>query len=385
MIFLGVHFSLLELLLAIVLLLAFVIQLYYYLYFFRGVIRHNKYSIKEKLEYNEMEEGVSVIICAKDEEENLRRFLPLILEQDYPNYEVIVVNDGSIDNTKEYLDFLKESYPHLRTSFVPLGATNLSTKKLGISLGVKAAKNELLLFTDADCMPKNDQWIKTMVRNFTNKTEFVIGYGGYFEQEGFLNKLIKYDTLFIAMQYLGMAFRGKTYMAVGRNMAYRKSTFNALGGFVGTLNLKSGDDDLLINKGATKTNVRIETHENSTTWSEPNTRFDAWLNQKRRHLAVANRYTNASKVRIGIEPLTRGLFYLTLILISFFGNWYTVALTSFLFVIRYILQLTTINQVSNILKDRKFYFSILLFDILLPLISFKLMFLEKKRKTIPWK
>ncbi len=385
MTFLGIHFSFLELFLAVVLLLAFGVQLYYYLYYFRGVIRHNKRSSQGKIEYNELEEGVSIIICARDEEENLKRFLPLVLEQDYPNYEVIVVNDASIDNTEDYLDKMKESYPYLRTSFIPTGATNLSTKKLGLSLGIKAAKNELLLFTDADCIPKSNQWIKKMMRNFTDETEFVIGYGGYSQRAGFLNKLIKYDTLFIAMQYLGMAFYHKTYMGVGRNMAYRKSTFNALGGFAGTLNLKSGDDDLLINKGAKKGNVRIETHTNSTTWSEPNTNFDSWLNQKRRHLSVSNRYTKSSKIRVGMEPVTRGLFYLTLILISFWGNWYIILMAGLLFLVRYILQFTTINRVSKILGDRRFYLSVLLFDVLLPLISFKLMFFEKKNKNIRWK
>ncbi len=384
MIFFGIYFSYVELVLGITLLFFLGVQLYYYLYYFRGVIRHNKRSNQGKLQYNEKEEGISVIICARDEHDNLKRYLPLILEQDYPNYEVIVINDASIDDTEDYLDKMKESYPHLRTSFVPSGATNLSTKKLGLSLGIKAAKNELLLFTDADCVPKTNQWIRKMAQNFTDKTEFVIGYGGYNQKEGFLNKLIKYDTLFIAMQYLGMAFHGKTYMAVGRNMAYRKSTFNALGGFAGTLNLKSGDDDLLINKGAKKDNVRIETHTSSTTWSEPNKSFSSWLNQKRRHLSVSNRYTKESKINIGIEPFSRGLFYLTLLITLFFGNLYTIAIAGFIFIIRYIVQLITINKVSKILGDRRFYFSILLFDIVLPLISFKLMFLEKKR-NINWK
>ncbi len=380
-----IRFSSLEIIFIVALSLLLLVQLYYYLYYFRGIIRNKKREEKGRNDYSTSEEGVSVIICAKNEAENLRKFLPTVLEQDYPNYEVIVVDDASQDGTEDYLKLTQKSYPHLRSTFVPMGATNLSTKKLAISLGIKAAKNDILLFTDADCVPEGKDWIRKMTRNFTDNIDFVLGYGGYLNRGGFLNKMIRYDTLFIAIQYLGMAFHQKAYMGVGRNMAYRKSTFNKLKGFAGTLNIQSGDDDLLVNKGANSSNTRIETDKESVTWSEPKVRFRVWLNQKRRHLSVSDRYNQESKIRLAIEPITRGLFYTTMILTFVYGSVYAIAVTSFIFLLRYLIQLITINSVAKIFGEKKFFLSIPFFDMLLPLISLKLMFFEKKNKNIRWK
>ena len=255
--FSELDFSWIELILLAVFLVAFAFQLYYYVRYFLGIWRHNRRIKKGKVKYLTNQPPVSIVICARDEEENLRKFLPFIMEQNYPEYEVIVVNDGSMDNTDDYLSLMTKQHPNLHTTFVPIGATNVSTKKLGLTLGVKAAKYDFILFTDADCMPEGADWISSMVRNFTPTTEFVLGYGGYFKRKGLLNKLIKYDTLFVAIQYLGMAAAHRPYMGVGRNLAYRSDTFFRLKGFATTLHVQSGDDDLMVNRGATSENTAI--------------------------------------------------------------------------------------------------------------------------------
>ncbi|NLO71793.1 MAG: glycosyltransferase [Porphyromonadaceae bacterium] len=387
--FYGFEFSYLDIGLAALLLFFFGIQMYYYFRYFRGVIRHQKKEKKDKLTFNNEQTPVSVVICARDEEENLRKFLPFFLEQDYPSYEVIVVNDASFDNTDDYLSLMMKSYPNLRTTFVPDGTTNLSTKKLGITLGIKAAKNELILLTDADCMPEGKDWITNLVRNFTPETEFVLGYGGYLQKKGFLNKLIKYDTLFVAIQYLGMAEAKRPYMGVGRNLAYRRETFFKMKGFAGTLNLQSGDDDLLVNRGATNTNTRIEVSADSVTWSEPKRTFKQWYAQKERHLSVSDKYNKKSKIRLAVEPISRGLFYLSVIGVIAFGvlsyNWITVGFGGTFFLIRYALQLFTINKSAKVLGERRFYLTIPYFDIVLPLISLFILIFGKKNRKIRWK
>ena len=166
---------------------------------------------------------VSVIICAHNESENLRRFLPLILEQNYDEYEVIIVNDGSCNNTERLIKELQKDYHNLYITNIPQETRIISHKKLAITVGIKAAKNEILLFTDADCRPLTPNWISSMVRNFDNDTEFVLGHGNYYRQKGFVSKMVSYDTLTIAMQYMGFAMLGCPYMGVGRNMAYRKT------------------------------------------------------------------------------------------------------------------------------------------------------------------
>ncbi len=372
-----------------ILLLAFAVQLYYYLRYFAGVSRHRRREMKGKLEHSEQQPPVSVIICARDEEENLRKFLPFILEQNYPDYEVIVVNDGSTDGTEDYLAFMTKQNGRLRTTFVPEGAQNISTKKLGLTLGIKAAKNDLLLFTDADCMPEGEHWMASIVRNFDEDTEFVLGYGGYLKRKGLLNKMIKYDTLFVAMQYLGMAAAGKPYMGVGRNLAYRKETFFRMKGFASNLHLKSGDDDLLVNRGANRANTRIEVQAEGTTWSEPKTTFRSWLAQKERHLSVSHAYNKKSKLRLGLEPLTRGLFYLSLIASVALGvilqNWIIVGIAGLIFIARYLLQFFIVNKASKLLGDRKFYGGLLFFDIFIPLLNMSVLLFGKKNKNIMWK
>lgn len=388
MIVYGFEFSVFELILFSFLLLFFIHQLYYYIRYLRAVLRHRKKIAKQKINFDERNLPVSIIICAKNELDNLRKFLPFVLTQDYPQYEVIVVNDGLGEATELLLSDLKKDHPHLRTTFVPDGTSNLSTKKLAITLGVKAAKYEWLLLTDADCMPEDKTWISRMARNFTQGTEFVLGYGAYFQEKGFLNRLISYDTLFNGLQYLGFALAGKPYMGVGRNMAYRKEMFFRQKGFAATLGLRSGDDDLLVNAAANAFNTRVEIATDSVTWSEPERRFKDWFFQKERHLSVASYYTPKSKFRLAIEPATRGLFYASLIFVFVFGNIITQAAALLLFLLRLTTQYIVINSSAKHFGQKYFVFTLPLFDIILPVFSLFIMTFGRmgaKAKNIKWR
>jgi len=381
-------FSYIELIAFGILSIAFLYQLYFYLRYLNGVLRLRTKTYKNKISFSVEQPPVSVIICAKDEEDNLRQFLPFILNQDYPDFEVIVINDGSTDDTETLLNNLCVEYPNLRTTFVPVGARNLSTKKLGLTLGIKAAKNELMLFTDADCMPEDTRWIANMARNFTPQTDFILGYGAYLNKKGFVNRLITYDTLFIALQYMGMAISGKPYMGVGRNLAYRKETFFLNKGFASTLNLISGDDDLLVNKASNSRNTKVEISPESITWSEPNTTFKGWFFQKERHLSVSSYYKASSKFRLSLEPLTRGLFYTALIVSFLFGNIVTLAASALLFIIRIVIQLIILNKSSRHFGERRYIFLMPVFDIFLPLVNLYILTIGRITsggKTVRWK
>lgn len=384
----GFSFSLLELIVFGVLLLAFTYQLYFYFRYLYGVLRYKNKIKNNKVTFLTEQPPVSVVICAKDEVENLRKFLPFVLQQDYPDFEVIVINDGSTDETDILLKDFCEKYSNLRTTFVPVEAKNISTKKLGLTLGIKAAKNEWLLFTDADCMPEDKTWIACMARNFDKKTEFVLGYGAYFHKKGLLNKLITFDTLFIALQYLGMAVNKKPYMGVGRNMAYPKETFFDHKGFASTLQLASGDDDLMVNQASTATNTRVEISAESITWSEPNTTFRGWFFQKERHLSVSSFYNGISKLRLSLEPMTRGIFYISLLVSLLFGNLITVIAAAVLFLARYIVQLVVVNGSAKHFGERKYILTLPVFDIFLPLVSLYIFTIGRatsKGKNVRWK
>jgi len=381
-------FSLIELIAFGILSIAFIYQLYFYLRYMNGVLRLRSNINKDKISFLTDQPPVSVIICAKDEADNLRQYLPLILQQNYPDFEVIVINDGSTDETETLLNNLCVEYQNLRTTFVPVGVRNRSTKKLGLTLGIKAAKNDLLLFTDADCMPEDSMWVSRMARNFTPETDFILGYGAYLHKKGFLNRLITFDTLFIALQYMGMAISGKPYMGVGRNLAYRKETFYAHKGFASTLNLISGDDDLFVNQSGNSKNTKVEISPDSITWSEPNTTFSGWFYQKERHLSVSSYYKFSSKFRLSLEPFTRGLFYAAMILSFVVGNLITMIATATLLLIRLILQLIILNKSAKHFGERKYIFLLPIFDIFLPLVNLYILTIGRttsKGKSVRWK
>lgn len=388
----GLEIPFFPFVLGLVLLLTFFFQVLFYLIHMRVVLRNNKLARKGKLEYSKEQPPVSVIICARDETENLRKYLPEVLKQDYPDYEVIVVNDGGNEETEILLRDMKLDYPHLRSTFVPDGTTNLSTKKLALTLGIKAARHEWLLFTDADCVPESKGWIAAMARNFLPGTDFVLGYGAYIQEKGFLSKLITYDTLFLGLQFLGFARKGLPYMGVGRNLAYRKSVFFERKGFASTLHLRSGDDDLMVNHAARKNNTRIETSKDSITWSVQKTNLRSWLYQKERHLSVSVFYRSITKVALFIEPFTRGLFYLTSIAMFVWGalnlNYVFPAFALLLLLLRYLIQLLVLNKSSKYFGGRTYRLSLLLLDMILPLITLHIFIfgrMGKKSAKLNWK
>lgn len=374
---------------AVLLTISFIFQLYFYLRYYTAVGRHLRLSKKGKIPYRTDAPPVSIIICAKNEQENLKNFLPHVLEQDYPNFEVIVVNDGSYDNSEDILCNMRNKYSHLYFTSMPKDSRIISRKKLAITVGIKAAKNDILLFTDADCMPVSNQWIKLMVRNFTPGVEFVIGYGGYFNKPKFINCLINYDTLFIGNQFLSFAKCNKPYMGVGRNMAYLKETFYNRKGFAGLLHIPSGDDDLLINTTATKKNTRIEVDPMSITLSEPKSKWIEWWRQKRRHLTTVPLYSEKSKFLLGLEPFTRGLFYLSILLgIILFPHNNSLLLYSLLLVLlRYCIQLVILNKRAQKWKSRPLILMPIIGDIFLPITTFILLVsskLTRKKRRYSW-
>lgn len=366
--------------LLMLLLAAFCAQLFIYVRYYTGIVRHNA----EKQPADIQQPPVSVIICARDETENLEHFLPLVLEQDYPDYEVIVVNDGASEETDMLLARLKQLYPHLRDTYTPETTDVISRKKLGLTIGIKAAKNELLLFTDADCRPASANWITEMAARFDSNTEFVLGYGGYAPRNTLLSRLISYDTLTIAIQYLGFAYCGKPYMGVGRNLAYRRSTFFAHKGFAGSLHIASGDDDLLVNRLANGKNTRFVATASGSTISTPKTTFAQWYRQKERHLAVAPLYNTESRRMVSAEPVTRALFYGLTVAICCTSGLLAIMCTLIMCLLRYIFQAIVINKTAAQLGERRFYLTILPFDIFLPLFTLFLLIFGRK-KNLKWK
>lgn len=326
-----------------------------------------------------------MIVCARNEAMNLRMYLQALLEQDYSKYEVIVVNDGSQDSTQDVLDEYLIKYPNLRLTFVPVEARIISSKKLALTLAVKAAKYDILLLTDADCRPETRNWIREMSAPFADKNiDVVLGYSPYFSEHWWINDIIRYDTLFNGLHYLGRAILKHPYMGVGRNLAYRKSAFLSAHGFSGLLSFRAGDDDLLVNRIATGKNTTVVLSRDSLCWSVPETGLKSWLQQKKRHLSVAPLYRLGTRVSLVVEPFSRGLFYLTVIFAFVYGSAYVMAVALMSLVLRLMVQLIVINTSAKALGERKFALDILWMDIILPVLSLTFLTTMSKKQRTRW-
>jgi glycosyltransferase involved in cell wall biosynthesis len=344
-------------------LLMFLVQLFYYLFYYSRIL-----FVKQVHRVTGINEPVSIVICARNEEDNLRKNLPSILNQDYPNFEVVVVNDCSEDDSEIILDQMQKQYAHLKVTTIKQDEKFFHSKKLALTIGIKAAKNEWLLLTDADCFAESPKWIERMQRKFTEKTDIVLGYGGFVRKKGLLNNLIRFDALFIAIQYLTFAMAHRPYMGVGRNLAYKKSLFIKNKGFATHHKLISGDDDLFIKEVATKTNTNYEISHESITRTIAKENFLEWFRQKKRHTTTSKYYKLSTKIRLFFEPLSRILFY-TLFALSLI--WYTEYYPYILgiFGLRMILQLIIYKVAINHLKEKYLLLPSLLYDIILPFLS----------------
>lgn len=350
-------------------LFVFGLQLYFYLRYFYGIARLKKRMSRNDVRLTTAKPPVSVIICARNESENLARFLPSVLGQLYPKFEVIVVNDGSTDESTDLLKNLMEKYPNLYQTFLPMGAKYVSRKKMCLSVGIKAAHYDHLLFLDADCEPASKQWLASMMRSYASGTSVVLGYCGHKQNEGFLDKLIAYDVMFQAMRFIGFALCGKPYRGTAGNLSYKKSLYETKG-FTSHLNLEDGDDDLLIRDIATGANTFVSADANAVTWSHRDISMKSFMYQRERQMSTYAEYKFGTKFRISMEMISRFAYYLLAALcvgmFAMMGDWIAVGVTAFIALMRYVMQLVIFNYTSKALEERKFVFSIPLFDIILP-------------------
>ncbi len=348
------------------------IQLFYFLFFFLRITR------KQNFQQNTEKPNVSVIICAKNEAHNIENFLPLILNQEYPNFEVVVVNDASYDETEEVLKKLELTYKHLRHTTIPENKFKHG-KKLALTIGIKSAKYEHLVLTDADCYPLNKNWISTIIEQYTTNTEIVIGYGAYIPEKTFLNKLIRYDNFYNSIQFLGFAIAKLPYMGIGRNLSYKKSLFVKNKGFASHYGMLSGDDDLFVKETATKTNVAILNPSQNRTYTKAKQTFSYWYYQKLRHITTSVKYKFVHKILLSLEPINRTLFYSSLIIGAIFLC-KIIIITAILFLL---LKIFFFKKLLKNLAEKDLLLISLMYDVFSPIFYF-ILHLNKKFIKQKW-
>jgi glycosyltransferase involved in cell wall biosynthesis len=306
----------LEVVLPAIFFIALSIQLVFILFIFAKVLVFKPEPIQNE---SKSLPGVSIIVAAFNELENLKELLPLLAQQEYPNFEIVIADDRSSDGTYDFLlnnDLNINNLTFVRILDLP---QHFTAKKYAVTMAIKKSKYKYLLFTDADCRPESEFWLSEMASQISEDKEIVLGFSRYKELKGGLNALIRYETFQTALQYFSFALAKVPYMGVGRNLLYKKDLFWKNNGFTSHFGLLSGDDDLFINEAATKNNVAICISESSFTVSEPKTTWEDWYIQKKRHLSVGKKYKFRDKFNLGLLWISQLVSWL-LFIPTFFIN-----------------------------------------------------------------
>lgn len=354
-----------------------VIQFCYYLFFLSFAFHRNHSEAKETAH------PISVIICAKNEAENLEKLIPLLLEQNYSQFELVLINDASTDTTLDVIQKFQNENSNLRLVNVENNEAFWGNKKYALTLGIKAAKYEHLLFTDADCVPASENWIDQMSRQFSETKSIVLGYGKYQAKKfTFVNLLVRYETLLTAIQYFSYAKLGAPYMAVGRNLAYTKSEFFKVKGFINHMNIRSGDDDLFIKDAATSTNTTISIHSDSFTISVPPKDLNEWFRQKRRHISTASHYKKIHKFLLGLFFTSKILIWILALLLYLFTYEYSIL---FLVLGYLVINYITVGLSAKKLKETPVIYFLPFLEIFLVLFQFTIFITNTFSKPTHWK
>jgi glycosyltransferase involved in cell wall biosynthesis len=332
------------------------IQLFYYLFFFLRLA-----IFKSKDKFQSQTHAVSVIICARDEAHNLENNLPAILSQNYTTtHEVVLINDNSFDDTKFFVEELGKIFKKLKAINLTQEAKHIPGKKYPLSIGIKSSKYEVMLLTDADCMPSSEYWIQKMQDAYKDGIEIILGYGAYKKKEGFLNKLVRFETFHAALQYFSYALAGLPYMGVGRNLSYRKDLFYRVKGFSSINHIPGGDDDMFVNKVANKHNTAVVIDEDAFTISEPPDSFAKWYKQKTRHYSTARFYKPLHKFLLGLYASSHFIFYPLVIASAIVYDW---RLALAVWLLRMLVQAPIMYHTMKKLREKDLFPLFWLFDL----------------------
>ena len=358
-----------------VLVFCFVIQLLFYWVVLAKPYYYMRSIAKDNLQIPLSQPPVSIIISIKNANYNLFPFLSGILEQDYPEFEVIVVADGISDDDKDVLIRLKNQYSNLYSTHVPEDTRNVSRKKLALTLGIKAAKYNKLLFTETDSLVRTKYWICSMARHFSDKKTIVLGFSAVENANSLSRKFMAYDYFFSNLQMISPALFNRPYAGNGRNMAYLKEHFIEQKGFIKHRILQQGEDDLFINEIATGENTAVELSAYSITLTEIND-FRDWKRQKVDRMSTKRFYKRGPVAFWRLETYIRIAFFVALIACFICGFPYKSAqhfllpgIAFFCFIVRFSSQFIVINKTIEQLQLKKFYLTILLFDLFQPFIN----------------
>lgn len=369
-----------------------IVEMVYQFYLFDRPFRFHKKSEKGKTDYSPEQPPLSVIVYAQNDAENLIQFMPRILNQNYPQFEVIVVNDDSTDDSKDILASLETQYENLYHTYVPEGSRNLSHKKLALTLGVKAARYDIVVFTNANCSPSSNRWLATIARNFVAGTDIVLGYTAMARKK---NERLSfwycaYDKLLFTLRYLSFALIGHPYMGESSNLAYRKDLFFKNKGFSKYLHLHYGDDDLFINEIASRKNTRVEFSEAAQMTANYDDNYEAWKELKLQYDFTSRYLHTAAKAIFGLGKVFDYAFDLLFILLSVWGvlhNCLLLTIALLLALVLFTVKTMIYRRIAKILHSPRLFFALPLFSLLQPWVNlyFNIIGSASRKKNFTWR
>ena len=359
------------------------VALIQFLYLILIFLRFALFKPKKNKKESHHLKPITILIASRNESDNLAHFLPLILEQNYPEFEVIVINNQSVDDSYYILNKLKERYSNLKVVELERSRHLGVGKKLPITMGVKAAKYDQIVVTDADCSPASANWLQYIGNAFARGEDIVLGFGPLESKKTMLNKLIRFDVIFIAMNYFSFALSKLPYMGVGRNLAYTKKAFNSVHGFKSHYAIASGDDDLFVQEAAVKNGCGIMIHKDSFCYSNPKNTWREWVGQKHRHYTTASNYNVIKKLLLGIYPATLIFMWFSFVYLMFDVDYRWLTLAIFLFVIsnKWIIQGKCLLK----LKGKSFITFLPVWDLFYALLMPFIYYTTDKRNVTRWK
>ncbi|MDR1632087.1 MAG: glycosyltransferase [Dysgonamonadaceae bacterium] len=366
--------SLIEIILLSILAVSFITQMIFYWVVLGKPYYYMRAVNKGRIRFSSDTPPVSVIIYVRNRFHDLQDFLPALLEQDYPQFEVIIINDGMTEDNSNILIRLQELYSNLYSTHIPVETRNVSRRKLGLTLGIKAAKYDCLLFTEADSHTRSKDWIRLMSRHFTSKN-VVLGMSAKENEEGFFTKFMIFDYFFTNLQILSMALFNHPHAGSGRNLIYSKTHFNEQKGLVRHRSLRQIDDDLFINDIAAKPNTKVELSSESVIMTDLNV-YD-WIQEKKDKAFIKQFYRIGPVAIWSLESFSRVIFLFSVIacLVWWFLNPnpltlpYLCGASVACYMIKFFSQLFIINRTASLLHLKKFYLAVPLYNLMQVLVN----------------
>ena len=354
--------------------LALLIQLFYHWCVFSRVAFYKK---TRKVKDDSDLEPASIVICARDAYKYLTELIPALLHQDYPDYEIVVVNDCSDDETEEYLKDLARKEPKIKPVQLKQHLNFFNGRKFPLSMGIKSAKNDLIVLTECNCMPVNDLWLRSVVECYGKNTEVVIGYSPIMHRKSSFNRIMRFDALQQGLLYLSAALKGHPYMGIGKNLSYRKDLFYRNNGFISHYTTSVGDDDLFISQVAHKKNTEVLIDDQNAILTTPTRSFRLWMRQKSGRYSTIPKYSLRARFSLGLFYLSQFVFYASFVTLLCLkpafalsiGAMYYIPILVFLFLLRYGTQLFIYHKASKRVGDKGLLPGLLVYDLLFTFLS----------------